>query len=146
MRSRASTPPPAMATRRCSTWRRRCSAGWTRRRAGAARSPYRAGLALPLFRLLRHGKALRGTALDPFGWQHERRVERGLIAEYEADVRSALDRLRPDTLDAATKLAALPMDIRGFGPVKAASLAASRPRREALLAQLNAPMRAVAAE
>ena len=96
-------------------------------------------VALPLFRLLRHGKALRGTALDPFGWQHERRVERGLIAEYEADVLGALGRLRPDTLDPAAGLAALPMDIRGFGPVKAASLAASRPRREALLAQLDAP-------
>ncbi len=101
-------------------------------------------IALPLFRLLRHGKALRGTPLDPFGWQHERRVERGMIAEYEADMRRALDRLRPDTLDAAAALAALPMDIRGFGPVKAASLAASRPRREALLARLDAPVPAAA--
>ena len=103
-------------------------------------------VALPLFRLLRHGKALRGMALDVFGWQHERRVERGLIAEYEADVRGTLGRLRPDTMDAATKLAALPVNIRGFGPVKAASLAASRPRREVLLAQVNAPALAVAAE
>ena len=103
-------------------------------------------LALPLFRLLRHGKALRGTALDPFGWQHERQVERELIAEYERDVRHALDRLRPDTLAAATELAALPMDIRGFGPVKAASLAAAQPRRTALLAQIDTPTLAIAAE
>ena len=103
-------------------------------------------LALPLFRLLRHGKALRGTALDPFGWQHERRVERSLIAEYERDVQQALDRLRLDTLAAATALAALPMDIRGFGPVKAASLAAAQPRRAALLAQIETPALAIAAE
>ena len=103
-------------------------------------------LALPLFRLLRHGKALRGTALDPFGWQHERQVERELIAEYERDVRHALDRLRPDTLAAAAELAALPMDIRGFGPVKAASLAAAQPRRTALLAQIDTPTLAIAAE
>ena len=101
-------------------------------------------IALPLFRLLRHGKALRGTPLDVFGWQGERRVERGLILEYEADVRHALERLRPDTVAAAAALAALPMDIRGFGPVKAASLAASRPRREALLAGLDAPAPALA--
>ncbi len=103
-------------------------------------------IALPLFRLLRHGKALRGTMLDVFGWQHERRVERGLIAEYEQDVRCALDRLRPDTLAAATALAALPMDIRGFGPVKTASLAAARPKRDALLVQMDAPALTVAAE
>ena len=30
-------------------------------------------LALPLFRMLRHGKRLRGTALDLFGRQAERR-------------------------------------------------------------------------
>jgi len=105
-------------------------------------------IALPLFRLLRHGKALRGTPLDVFGWQGERRVERGLIAEYEADVRHALDRLRPDTLAVAAALAAIPMDVRGFGPVRAASLAVSRPRRDALLAELDAPapVLAVAAE
>ena len=105
-------------------------------------------IALPLFRLLRHGKALRGTPLDVFGWQAERRVERGLIAEYEADVRHALDRLRPDTLAVAAALATIPMDVRGFGPVRAASLAASRPRRDALLAELDAPapVLAVAAE
>ncbi|MGI4951830.1 MAG: DUF6537 domain-containing protein, partial [Janthinobacterium lividum] len=103
-------------------------------------------IALPLFRLLRHGKALRGTVLDVFGWQGERRAERGLIVEYEADIRGVLDRLRRDTVEAAVGIAALPMDIRGFGPVRAASLAASRPRRQALLAQLDAPVLAVAAE
>ena len=35
-------------------------------------------LALPLFRALRHGKILRGTRLDPFGWLAERRHERAL--------------------------------------------------------------------
>ncbi len=35
-------------------------------------------IALPLFRALRHGKILRGTPLDPFGWQAERRQERDL--------------------------------------------------------------------
>ena len=103
-------------------------------------------VALPLFRLLRHGKPLRGTPFDPFGWQHDRRLERALIAEYERDVRSALACLRPDTLGAATALAALPMDIRGFGPVKAASLDAAKPRRAALLAELNGAPLATAAE
>ena len=100
-------------------------------------------VALPLFRLLRHGKALRGSVLDPFGWQRERRMERRLADEYEQDLRHALDRVRPDTLAAAVSLAALPQDIRGFGPVKAASLEAGRPKREALLRRLDAPMSVV---
>ncbi len=97
-------------------------------------------VALPLFRLLRHGKALRGSVFDPFGWQRDRRLERGLADEYERDVRQALDQMRPDTLADAVSLAALPQDIRGFGPVKAASLEAARPKREALLRRLHAPM------
>ena len=96
-------------------------------------------IALPLFRILRHGKALRGTVFDPFGWQADRRMERTLASEYERDLRQALGRLRADTLAAATELAALPQDIRGFGPIKAASLDAARPRRQALLDRLNAP-------
>ena len=103
-------------------------------------------IALPLFRLLRHGKALRGTVFDPFGWQRDRKQERALAAEYERDIRHVLERLRPDTLDAAIVLAALPQDIRGFGPVKAASLDAARPRREALLTQISSAPLAVAAE
>ena len=103
-------------------------------------------LALPLFRLLRHGKALRGTPLDPFGWQHDRRLERELIAGYERDIRHVLDRLRPDTLAASAELAALPLHIRGFGPVKAASLASAQTRQAALLAGIDAPALQVAAE
>ncbi len=97
-------------------------------------------VALPLFRLLRHGKALRGSVFDPFGWQRDRRMERALADEYERDVRHMLDRVHPDTLADAVSLAALPQDIRGFGPVKAASLEAARPKREALLRRLDAPM------
>ncbi len=96
-------------------------------------------VALPLFRLLRRGKALRGTALDPFGWQAERRQERAYLAQYEADLQAILPALRRDTLDAAAELARLPLDIRGFGPVKAAGFEAAQPRREALLERVRAP-------
>ena len=101
-------------------------------------------LALPLFRLLRHGKALRGTPLDPFGWQTERREERALGRQYEADLREILPLLRPDTLGPAAELAALPLDIRGFGSIKSASAAAAAPRRQALLDAIRAPYVATA--
>ncbi len=38
--------------------------------------------AMPLLRALRHGKRLRGTALDLFGRQTERRWERALLEQY----------------------------------------------------------------
>ena len=83
----------------------------------------------------------RGTRLDPFGYAHERRQERRLVAEYEAALEEILARLTPDTLATAIDLAALPERIRGFGPVKARSIAEAAERRTALLSQLREPRR-----
>jgi len=96
-------------------------------------------LAWPLFRVLRHGKVLRGSKLDPFGWLAERRQERALRDTYVADLRAALKALRPDTLDAAVALAELPDMVRGFGPVKDANRRKAEARRAMLLARLVAP-------
>ncbi len=104
-------------------------------------------VALPLFRLLRHGKLLRGTPIDPFGWQEDRRAERALILQTERSIAAALDALRPATLDTAVALADIPMNIRGFGPVKQTALQEAGTQREKLLAALDAgPMAANAAE
>jgi indolepyruvate ferredoxin oxidoreductase len=96
-------------------------------------------VAMPLFRLLRRGKRLRGTPLDPFGYQAERRAERALIEQYVGDLRNALAVLRPETLATAVALAELPDAIRGFGPVKDANRLIAAKRRDGLLAQLAAP-------
>jgi indolepyruvate ferredoxin oxidoreductase len=104
-------------------------------------------LGLPLFRLLRRGKMVRGTAFDPFGYQIERRAERALIEQYIADLRTALVALRPETLETAINLASLPDMIRGFGPVKDNARAKAQARRTELLAVLtNSPVVAMAAE
>ncbi len=95
--------------------------------------------ALPLFRALRHGKRLRGTALDLFGWQADRRAERQMIADYEADLARVLDGLRASQIADAVALARLPLDVRGFGPVKAASAKEGAARRQALLSELGKP-------
>jgi indolepyruvate ferredoxin oxidoreductase len=103
-------------------------------------------LALPLFRVLRHGKHLRGTVLDLFGRQHERRMERALIGQYVADIRTVLTSLRHDTLDIAVAISELPDMIRGFGPVKEANRKKAEVRRQELLARLVQAPVAVAAK
>ena len=103
-------------------------------------------LALPLFRMLQHGKRLRGTRLDLFGRQSERKLERALIEQYVGDVRSVLAMLRPDTLDVAVALAQLPDTIRGFGPVKEANRLKAEDQRRVLLARLAPAPLVVAAE
>lgn len=73
---------------------------------------------LPLLRVLARLKGLRGTAFDPFSYLAERKLERRLIAEYEAVAARVLSGLnRRNEMDA---LAILTMfdQIRGFGPVK----------------------------
>ena len=99
-----------------------------------------------MFPLLAKFKRVRGTWLDPFGRTDERRMERALIKEYEADMGNVLGMVRADTHDAAVALARLPLDIRGFGPVKEANARKAAKRREELLAVLRATSQRVAAE
>ena len=94
---------------------------------------------LGAFRVLAKLKGLRGTALDPFGYTHERRTERGLIADYEAVLEEVLRGLSPENHAVAVALAAIPEKIRGFGHVKARHLAAAKAEEAALLARFRAP-------
>ena len=104
-------------------------------------------LALPLFRVLRHGKAVRGTVLDAFGYQAERRAERALAVQYTADLRALLAGLAAAHFDTAVALAGWPDQIRGFGPVKDANRAKAAAVRARLLEQLAGPAQvALAAE
>ena len=93
-------------------------------------------------------KGLRGTAFDPFGYTAERKMERALIAEYENDLSEVLQNITTETLETALEIARLPLQIKGFGPVKMANAAAAAKRREELLAAFRAPSAApsVAAE
>ena len=93
------------------------------------------GWALPLLRLLAHGKLVRGTPFDPLGWIAERRLERQLIDDYEATLRELLPALRADNLDLATEIAETAGKIRGYGHVKIAGVAMARARTVALLAR-----------
>ena len=88
-------------------------------------------------RVLARMRWLRGTPFDPFGYTAERRMERALIRQYEKDLKVVLPKLSDATQDAIVALAALPLDIRGFGPVKAANEVKAAKRREELLAVIR---------
>jgi indolepyruvate ferredoxin oxidoreductase len=91
-----------------------------------------------LFRVLARMKFLRGTPFDPFGYSAERRHERALIRQYEADLRHVLPKLTDRTKDSIVALAELPMTIRGFGPVKAQNMAKAELRRADLIRVIDA--------
>jgi len=92
---------------------------------------------LTAFGVLAKLKFLRGTAFDLFGYTAERRSERALIGEYEALVDELLARLATDNHGVALQLAGLPDEIRGYGHVKAESLAKARIRWSELLARFR---------
>ncbi len=91
------------------------------------------------FRVLAKMKALRGTAFDPFGRTEERRTERALVAEYRRDVEAILAGLTAGNHAAAVALARAPEAVKGFGHIKARSLAAARPEWEARRAAFHQP-------
>ena len=92
---------------------------------------------LPLFRLLAKLRSLRGTPLDLFGYSTDRRLERRLISEYEADIQQLLPSLNSYSHQDACELARLPAAIRGYGPVKEAAYDKAQPKRQELLARVS---------
>ncbi len=97
-----------------------------------------------LMPVLAKKKVLRGTPFDLFGYSAERKAERALIVEYERDMEVIL-RAASDG-PAAIARARLPMDIRGFGPVKAKAMTEARITAARLMDEVSRPAPAIAAE
>ena len=89
------------------------------------------------FRFLAACRRFRGTRFDPFGRSADRQLERRLIQEYESTIEVVLGGLRLDNLETAIEIAALPLDIRGYGPVKAAAAKVAEGKEETLLKNFN---------
>ncbi|KUH67488.1 2-oxoacid ferredoxin oxidoreductase [Mycolicibacterium novocastrense] len=87
----------------------------------------------PVLRVLRAMRRTRGTALDVFGYQHMRRLERDLITEYRESVTAALAHLTNQNLALVCKLAELPDMIRGYEDVKLSNVAKYREEQTAVL-------------
>jgi indolepyruvate ferredoxin oxidoreductase len=78
-------------------------------------------------------RALRGSPFDPFGYTAERRAERALPRHYEQVIEQVCEHLDRDRLADAVSIASLPDMVRGYGHIKAASLARYRARMDQAL-------------
>jgi indolepyruvate ferredoxin oxidoreductase len=87
-----------------------------------------------VFKLLTWLRPLRGTALDIFGYTKERRMERRLMAEYEALIGELATSLNPGNHALAIELASLPAKMRGFGHIKARNVDSAKACEAELLA------------
>lgn len=89
---------------------------------------------IKMFTVLAALRPLRGTPLDIFAYSRERKIEKALIAEFEALIdNELLPSLKADNLAVATELVAEVEKIRGFGHVKEAALERWQQRRRELL-------------
>jgi indolepyruvate ferredoxin oxidoreductase len=85
-----------------------------------------------VLRILKYGKRLRGTPLDPFGYTTMRRLERTLLAQYQSMLEEAAARLTADTYQRATSLAEAADLVRGYEDVKLRSVERYRARLQEL--------------
>jgi indolepyruvate ferredoxin oxidoreductase len=92
---------------------------------------------LRLFKVLARLRGLRGTPFDPFGRTRERRNERELIAQYEANLAEIASVLDHENHALAVEIARLPERIRGFGHIKARNVEKAKAREAVLLARLR---------
>ena len=94
---------------------------------------------MPAFRLLARFKLLRGGRWDVFGYTAERRMERRLIADYEATLDEVARKLTNANHATCVELATLPERMKGFGHVKQANVDGAKKRWDELLRLLRSP-------
>jgi indolepyruvate ferredoxin oxidoreductase len=90
-----------------------------------------------VFRVLARLRALRGTALDIFGYTQERRMERRLIVDYENTLREIAASLDSGNHALCVEIASVPAKIRGYGHIKARNAEGAKACEAELLSLLR---------
>ena len=90
---------------------------------------------LTTFAWMARFKGLRGSFLDPFRNNEERRLDQQVLTQYECDIEEMLRNLKANNLHAATKLASWPVKVRGYGHVRQAQAAEAGTLRTKLLTE-----------
>jgi len=89
------------------------------------------------FRILAALKGLRGTWLDIFAHNPERKLEVAMIAEYEKLLADVAANLTPANHATAVSLAALPLDVKGYGYIKDGNYKQTKAKEAVLLRRLH---------
>ncbi len=92
---------------------------------------------IPMFRLLRRARVLRGTPLDIFGYAKVRKIERSLPGEYLELVDAISGAISTTSYERLVEIAALPDVIRGYEELKEQRVQMFRSQRTAALAELS---------
>ncbi len=106
--------------------------------SGRTRKMDLGGWSFGVLRLLARFRFLRGTPFDVFGYHPHRRLERRLLAEYEATLEELGRGLDAENHALAVEIASLPEQIRGYDLVKEQHLERLAPRRTELLEAFRA--------
>ena len=91
------------------------------------------------FTVLAKAKFLRNTWLDPFAYTRDRRLDIELVENFESVVEELLASLSVQNHAIAVALAKLPLEVRGFGHVKAQKWVKVQAEQEELLQALREP-------
>lgn len=94
------------------------------------------GWLTPGLRAMARMKRLRGTKLDPFRWSSEARAHRELRDWYLGAMEQAARGWTEATDGEVREVLELPLEVRGYGPVREAALAERLPAAEKALARL----------
>ncbi|MBL4680614.1 MAG: indolepyruvate ferredoxin oxidoreductase family protein [Pseudomonadales bacterium] len=92
---------------------------------------------LPAFKLMAKFKFLRGTALDPFGYTIDRKLERALISRYENIIEQCEQFISGDNHELVLALLELPQKIRGYGYIKHENARLAQIEEEELLIKIS---------
>lgn len=85
------------------------------------------------FPVLAKLKILRGTAFDPFGYHSERKMERELISWFKQTIEQIASKPEIQDWEDVTEIAAAPLKMKGYGPVKRTNVEKSKAEVEVLL-------------
>jgi indolepyruvate ferredoxin oxidoreductase len=94
--------------------------------------------ATPALAVLRSGRRVRGTALDPFGHNAVRRLERDMIDEYIDAVQTLTEHYHEAGADTCVSIAMLPDRVRGYEDLKLRRAQAYRLELAECVARLGA--------
>ena len=89
------------------------------------------------FKILSFFKFLRHTPFDPFGYFHDRKMERKLIKDYENLIIKICSNLKSENYDIAIEIASNYDQIRGFGHIKKKNIEIAKSCEDKLLSAFN---------